>query len=489
MQPSPLAYPIAIAASLAAAALAWPLRGWLDPANLVMLFLLAVFLVAWRLGRGPAMVAAVVNVAVFDFFFVPPYMTMVVSNAQYLVTFAVMLVVAVLTGQLTARLGEEVRAARDRERRTRALYGMARELAGALTGGQVAESTRRFLRDLAEVEATLLLPDAQDRLAEPGADAPYDDDLPRRAYARGQAVEKIGLSGLGEGVLYLPLSAPMRVRGVLEVRGGIDTLRRGRLLLETAASLAAVAVERLHYVEVAQAGEVEMAAERLRNTVLASLSHDLRTPLTALVGLADTLALATPPLPSPHAETAHALRNQAAALAAMVKNLLDLARLAAGGSLAPRKEWQALEEVVGGALRQLGAALDGRAVEIDLVPDLPLLEYDAVLLERVLVNLLDNAARHATPGTAIRIQALRLGDRVEVAVCNAGPGFPAGLDPAMPFARAGLKPGSGLGLAIAKAVVEAHGGRLRLDSPAGGGAVAAFDLPVGEPPRLEDEAA
>jgi two-component system sensor histidine kinase KdpD len=248
-------------------------------------------------------------------------------------------------------------------------------------------------------------------------------------------------------------------------------------------------VERLHYVEVAQASEVGMAAERLRNTVLASLSHDLRTPLTALVGLADTLALAEPPLPPRHAETARALRDQAAALAGMVKNLLDLASLAAGGSLAPRKDWQALEELVGSAIRQLGGALDGHAVEIDLAPDLPLLEGDAVLLERVLANLLDNAAKHAPPGSAIAIRARRRGDRVEVAVRNAGPGFPTGLDLTMPFARGGLRPGTGLGLAIAKAIVEAHGGRLHLDSPAEGGAVAAFDLPVGEPPGLEDESA
>lgn len=482
-------YLLAMAACLVAVLLAWPLRGRLDPANLVMLFLLAVFLVAWRLGRGPALLAAVVNVAVFDFFFVPPYMTLAVSNAQYLVTFVVMLVVAGLTGHLTAQLGEEVRTTRARERRTRALYEMARELAGALGTEQVAEATRRFLRGLAGLEATLMLPDGHDRLTEPGADRPAEDALAQRAYARGQAVEKIGLSGQGGGVLYLPLVAPMRVRGVLEVRGDIDSLRHERLLLETATSLAAVAVERLHYVEVAQASEVGMAGERLRNTVLASLSHDLRTPLTALVGLADTLALAEPPLPAPHAETARALRDQAQALAGMVKNLLDLARLAAGGSLAPRKDWQALEELVGGAIRQLGSALDGHPVAIDLAPDLPLLECDGVLLERVLANLLDNAAKHAPAGSPIRIAARRQGDRIEVGVANAGAGFPSGLDLTMPFARGGVRAGTGLGLAIARAIVEAHGGRLRLESPAEGGALAVFDLPLGEPPALEEEAA
>jgi two-component system sensor histidine kinase KdpD len=230
---------------------------------------------------------------------------------------------------------------------------------------------------------------------------------------------------------------------------------------------------------------MSMESEQLRNTVLASLSHDLRTPLTALVGLADTLALAQ--LPPPHAETARTLRDQAAALAKMVANLLDLARLAAGGGMAPRKEWQALEELVGSAIKQLGGALDGHPVEIDLPADLPLLEFDAVLLERVLANLLDNAAKHAPADTAIRVEARRLADRVEVSVGNRGPGFPSGLDLTMPFARGGMRPGTGLGLAIAKAIVEAHGGRLRLDNPPEGGARASFDLPLGTPPTLADE--
>lgn len=475
---------------LATAALAWPLTAWLDPANLVMLFLLAVFLVAHRLGRGPALLAAVLNVAVFDFFFVPPYLTLAVHDAQYLITFAVMLVVAVLTGQLTARLGQQAQEAGERERRTRALYEVARALAGAVTLEQVAETIRRFLRQVLRLEASLLLPDEHGGLRTVGEDLPLPEDisLPMRAYERGEAVERRGPSGRGGATLYLPMRAPMRVRGVLEIAGDADTLRQEQPLLNTAASLAGIAAERLHYAEVAQATEVAMAAERLRNTVLASLSHDLRTPLTSLVGLADTLSLARPPLPPPHDETARALRDQAAALANMVANLLDLARLAAGGGMSPRKEWQSLEEVVGSAIQQLGSGLDRHPVEIDLPADLPLLEFDAVLMERVLANLLDNAAKHAPADSAIRIAAGRRDERVEVAVSNAGPGFPGGLDLTMPFARGGLRPGTGLGLAIAKAIVEAHGGRLRLDNPAGGGARASFDLPVGSPPQVEEEA-
>jgi len=482
-------YAGAVLACLATALLAWPLTTWVDPTNLVMLFLLAVFLVALRLGRGPALLAAVLNVLVFDYFFVPPHLTLAVADAQHLITFVVMLVVAVVTGQLTARLGQQAQEALEGERRTRALYEMARELAGAISIEQVAETTRRFLRRIVRVETSLLLPDGHGRLRAVGEDLALPDDisLPMRAYERAEAVEKWGPSGRGGATLYLPMSAPMRVRGVLEIAADGDVLRREKALLDTVASLAGIAAERLHYVEVAQASEVVMASERLRNTVLASLSHDLRTPLTALVGLADTLTMADPPLPPPHAETAGALRDQAAALANMVANLLDLARLAAGGGMSPRKEWQAIEEVVGSTLKALGGTLAAHPVELDLPADLPLLELDAVLMERVLANLFDNAAKHAPTGSPIRVAARQLGDRVEVSVSNAGPGFPSGLDLTMPFARGGLRPGTGLGLAIAKAIVEAHGGRLHLDNPPEGGARVRFDLPQGNPPELAEE--
>lgn len=478
--PNPGRYLIATAACLATAALARPLTAWVEPVNLVMLFLLAVFLVALRLGRGPALLAAFLSVALFDFFYIPPHLTFAVEDTQHLITFAVMLVVALTTAHLTARLGQGADAARERERRAAALYGMARELGATLTPEQVADVCQRFLSRAAGVEATPMFANAQDRLD-------TEDPLPRRAFARGEAIEKRGPSGRGSVSLYLPMATPTRVRGVLALHADPDTLARERPLLDAVASLAGIAAERLHYVEVAQRTEVAMAAEKLRNTVLASLSHDLRTPLTALVGLAETLDRAG--LPAPHGETARLLRDQSAALASMVANLLDLARLAVGAGMSPRKDWQTIEDSVAGALRQLGPNLGQHRVRIDLPPDLPLLRFDALLIERVLANLIENADKHAPAGAEIVISAARVGDRVEVAVANPGPGFPTGLDLTMPFARGGLRPGTGLGLAIARAIVEAHGGTLRLVNPPEGGARAIFDLPAGQPPGIEEDAA
>ncbi len=482
-------YFLAVAACAAVALPVRLLAPWLAPANIVMLFLLAVFLVALYLGRRPAMLAAFLSVAVFDFFFVQPHFSFAVVDAQYLVTFSVMLAVALITGQFAARLGQQAEEALERESHTRALYEMARELAGAVSVAQVAETTQQFLEAGLGATASLLLPDANDKLhaVAEGQAVSQDFSLPRRAYQRGEPVEVLGFSGRGVITLYLPLLTPMRARGVLEITAEAGLLHQERALLDTVASLAAIAVERLHYAEVARAVEMRMAAERLRHSVLASLSHDLRTPLTALVGLADTLLLDVDP--ATHRETAQALREQAMALTRMVNNLLDLARLSAGGVVL-RREWQPLEEVAGAAIKLLGTALDGHPVTVRLPTDLPLLEFDAVLLERVIGNLLDNAAKYAPAASPILLEAHLAQGQVEVSVCDEGPGFPQGLELLEPFVRGAAEssqPGIGLGLAICKAIVEAHGGRLELANPPEGGARARFTLPLGSPPAIDEE--
>ena len=270
------AYLLALAACAVTALLARVLAPWLAPANLVMLFLLAVFLVALYLGRGPALLATFVAVAVFDFFFVQPHFSFAVADAEYLITFAVMLLVALITAQFAAHRGEQAETALARESHARALYELARELAGALSVAQVAETTARFLRRELEANASLLLPDAngQLRAEEPEHSLSTDFALPQRAYQRGEPVELRGFSGRGEITLFLPLLTPMRARGVLELSGDAEPLQRERDLVDTVASLAAIALERLHYVEVAQAVELRMAAERLRHSGLASLSYE-----------------------------------------------------------------------------------------------------------------------------------------------------------------------------------------------------------------------
>ncbi len=487
-------YSFAIAACCATALFATPLLGLVDLANIVMLFLLAVVLVAVWLGWGPAVLAAFLSVLLFDAFFVPPRFSLAVNDVQYLITFAVMLVVALIIGRLAGRLRQETNIAVNRERRTRALYELTRDLSGAINSTQVAEIIAHFIDQNVAASATLLLPDKAGELAAIKAQEnalPIPSAQARAAYERGEPeifVTDAEAFPLG---LCLPLKAPMRVRGVLVVtfrEQASDLSSEHRQLLDAVGSLAAIVIERIHSVEVAQAALVNIESERLRNSLLSALSHDLRTPLTVLVGLADTLARAKPALPAHHGETAAAIREHARRMSNLTHNLLDMARLQSG-KVKLRKEWQLLEEVIGSSLKSLEIPLAKHRIITRLLVDLPLLQFDAVLIERVLVNLLENAIKYAPDGD-ISIEAQRAGDFVEVSVADNGPGLPAGGEEKLfaLFERGQQENnvgGVGLGLAICRGIVECHGGHIRALPNPGGGAKFVFSLPVGTPPPID----
>ena len=491
-------YAAAVAACVGVALAATPLLGVLALTNIVMIFLLAVVGVGWFYGRGPAVVAAFLGVALFDFFFVPPRFSFAVSDVQYLVTFAVMLVVALAIGQLTAGLKVQAEAASQREHRMRGLYEMSRDLSAALMPQQVADIGARFLAAEFGAKSTLLSADEHDRLvALPGGTAAVDDAVAHWAFDKGEAAG-FGTDTLAASAcLVLPLKAPMRLRGVLAVEP-VDRRTLGpdqRRLLETCASLLAISLERIHYIDVAQKSTVQIESERLRNSLLSAISHDLRTPLAALVGLADTLVM-TPPLSAVQREVTGSIRESALRMNAMVSNLLDMARLEAG-AVPMRREWQPLEEVVGSALAACASALQGRPVRVKLAEDLPLLHLDAVLFERVLANLLENAAKYTPPGSAIELAASASSSNVTIHVDDFGPGLPTGREQALfdKFERGGKESataGVGLGLAIARAIVLAHQGSIGAETrrgPAGvEGARFTIELPRGKPP-LDDGSA
>ena len=493
-------YAAAVAACGVTALAATPLLAVLELTNIVMFFLLAVVGVGWFYGRGPAVLAAFLGVGLFDFFFVPPRFSFAVSDVQYLVTFAVMLVVALAIGQLTAVLKVQAGAATQREHRMRGLYEMSRDLSAALMPEQVAEIGARFLAAEFKARSTLLATDEHDRLvALPGGTAAVDDAVAQWAFDRGEAAG-FGTDTLAASAcLVLPLKAPMRLRGVLAVQPA-ERATLGpdqRRLLDTCASLLAISLERIHYIEVAQKSTVQIESERLRNSLLSAISHDLRTPLAAMVGLADTLAMTTPPLPPAQAEVTGAIRDSALRMNAMVGNLLDMARLEAG-AVPMRREWQPLEEVVGSALASCGPALRGRPVRVALAEGLPLLHLDAVLFERVLVNLLENAAKYTPAGSAVEIEASASSSSVSIVVDDHGPGLPTGREEALfdKFERGSKEsatPGVGLGLAISRAIVQAHGGTIRGVNRLGPsgieGARFTIELPRGSPPDDDGSAA
>jgi two-component system sensor histidine kinase KdpD len=485
----------AVAASLATAAIATPLIPYLDLANIVMLFLLTVVLVAVRFGRGPAVVATFVAVAAFDYFFVPPRFTFAVTDVQYLVVFAVMLAVGLITSYLTASLRFQARIAASREARARALYEFARELSAALETMQLFEITVRTIEQTFRVKAVLLLPDDANRLQWPpprdGQPTLSVQDLGIAQWAFDHA-RPAGMSTdtlPGSGFFHLPLVAPMRTRGVLSIQPEsrrLVLIPEQRQQLDTFATLAAIALERVHYIEVAQRALVRMESEKLRNSLLAAISHDLRTPLTSLAGLSESLALSKPPLGGQQQELAEALHAEALRMNALVSNLLDMAKIQSG-EVKLKLEWQPFEEVVGSALRDRRALLGGRTVQTKLEHDLPLVRFDAVLIERVLANLLENEAKYTPPTSIVVIAAAAAGSYLRVSVYDDGPGLPPGKEETIfeKFTRGDSEsatPGIGLGLAICRAIVEAHGGTIGPDVSPLGGACIAFTLPLGSPP-------
>ena len=486
-------YAWATAAVVAVTLLAFPLFRFFDLANIVMLFLLATVLVAVKFGRGPAALAAVLNVAAFDFFFVTPHFSFAVSDAQYLLTFAVMLAVGLITGQLTAGLRFQARISSSRERRAQSLFELTRDLSAALVITQVIEIGQTALQRDFGGQAIVLAMDEKDQLDRVAVTPPdFDASVADWAFRNAQP------AGLHTSTLsaqpwhYLPLKATMRTRGVLAIR---PAQQRWLLIpeqvqqLDTLARQIAIALERVHYVEIAQQSLVQMESERLKSTLLAAISHDVRTPLTALIGLAESLQHAKPLLSAEQAEIAQAMTWQARQLSALVTNLLDMARLQDGG-INLRKDWQSPQEVVGSSIRAAQHALQGHIVQTDVPADLPLVEFDAALMERVFVNLLENAAKYGK--APIVVKASVTPDTLVFSVRDHGPG----LSPAQLGREAELfdkftrghaesaTPGVGLGLAICKAVVDAHRGQISAADAVGGGAEFKVVLPRRAPPPV-----
>lgn len=483
-----LAYVWTSLACFATSAVAALLLQVFDLANVVMLFLLTVVLVALRFGRGPGVWAAMLAVLCFDFFFVQPRYSFTVTDTQYFFTFALMLGIALITGQLTARLRHEARTAAARERRATSLARLARDLSAALTVEQISEVALRTFSGVFEARVGLALPDAADGVHSVSAGGlPIDDSIAQWTYDHGHP------AGHGTDTLsaakgcYWPLKAPMRVRGVLV----LELAQRDRLndpqerrLLEACMSQLAIALERVHFVEVAQSTLVQMEGEKMRNTLLAAISHDLRTPLTTLIGAAET---ALPHAqPGPLNELLQGIHEQATSMQRLIENLLDMARLQERG-VRLNRQWHSLEEIVGSALRQLREPLAQHRVQTTLDAHLPLVEVDALLIERVLVNLLDNAAKYTPPGTTISVAASQAGEQIVLEVSDTGPGSaPANLFE--PFTRGQQESsvaGIGLGLALVKRIVEAHGGRIQANPGRAGGMHFTITLPAGTPPAME----
>lgn len=471
------------------AALMYPV---FELANLVMVYLLGVTIASIRLGRGPAVLTAVANVAAFDFCFVPPRYNFAVSDVEYLVTFGVMLVVALVIASLTASVRQQTRVAGARERRTALLYAMSRELAATRGARAMASVAVKHVVEVFNCQAVVLLPDQHGRLRYP-VGSPDPGSFPRADLSVAQWVADHGRrAGLGTDTLpaapavYLPLNGVEKVLGVLAVLPGHRRrvlLPEQRHLLDTFAGQVALALERALLAESAEAGRLAMETQRLRNTLLASISHDLRTPLAVLAGAGSALAEHGDTLDRDTRTTlARSVEKKAQDMSGLISNVLDLLRLESGQPVL-RRDWQSVEELAGAALQRLEGRLAQHPVNLEIPVDVPLVYGDGALLVQVFSNLLDNAARYTPPGTAIHITSATEDGLVRVTVADEGPGLPTG-DPARLFdqfhrgEREGAITGAGLGLAICRAIVHAHGGSIEAGSRTGGGALFSFTLPT-----------
>lgn len=464
-----------------------------DPANVVMLFLLVVVLSALRWGRGPGAWAALLSVLLFDFYFVPPRNSFSVNDTQYVFTFCLMLGVALVCGQLMARLRHEARVAAERERRAGALARLARDLSGALTQDQVSAIALSTMSGVFGAQTGLLLPDSEEQLhIVRGSEGSIDISVGRWCMEHGKMAGHGTDTLAAAPALYVPLMAPVRARGVLALQLRTpDRLRvpEERRLLDASASQIALALERVHFVEVAQQTQVAMEGEHMRNTLLAAVSHDLRTPLTSILGAAQAAL--------PHARAGASkdmllqIFSQAQSMQQLIDNLLAMARLQQGG-VHLNRQWFPVDELVGSALHQMRQRLTDHPVHTDIPATLPLLHVDAVLMERVLVNLLDNAIKYTPSGTLISLAAKIDGPACVISIHDAGPGLPMHMDTAQlfePFTRGQTETavsGMGLGLALAQRIVQAHGGSLSAaTAEAGTGSVFFIKLPLTQQPDID----
>ena len=484
-----------------------PLRSFIDPTNLVMLYLLAVVLAALRLGRNPAVLVSLLGVLAFDLVFVPPYNTFAVADAQFVLTFIALLGVGVLISTLTAQAREQTRAAQDRANQTRTLYELSRDLSMVLDPADVACTVRTHIERVFRGKATVLLANGQ-HLGEPVPDSSTFDlegnerGVATQVYERGQAVGPGTEAGSAVKGTYLPLSSSQGVVGVLGFQPVLPVPNTGEgsevaefagpltpeqwRLLEAFASLTAQALTRIELTREARQAQLLRESEKLQAALLNSISHDLRTPLASITGALSSLRDDAAYLD----EAARALLvntawEQADRLDDFVGNLLDITRLGAGVRKV-QPELCDVQDLVGVALERLGDRLEGRDLVLEVPESLPPVPMDLPLMAQALVNLLDNALKYSPPDRAITVRAEAVGPELHVTVIDEGPGIPEEdasriFDKFYRVQRSAEVTGTGLGLPISKGIVEAHGGRISASNQASGGAVFTIILPAESP--------
>jgi two-component system sensor histidine kinase KdpD len=500
----PRPYGAALIAVAIALALAELIQAWIGATNSDLVFLTAVVAVAVRFGLWPSLFASVASALAYNFFFLPPIYTFTIADPHNVTAFGFFTLVAVIVSSVAARGRNQAVATMERARTTESLYAFSRKLAGAGTLDDVLWATAYQTALMLKVRVVLLLPERGTIAVKTGY--PPEDILDDADIAAAKwAWENNHVAGRGSDTLpgakrlFLPMHTGRGAIGVM----GIDSDKPGplltpdqRRLLDALADQGALAIERVRLVEEMDRVERNAETERLRSALLTSISHDLKTPLAAVLGSAGTLRdLAEKLSAGEKAELLGTIIDESERLNRFIANLLDMTKLESG-AIAPNVALHDLGEIVGSALRRARRILARHEVELDLAPDLPMLELDAVLFEQVLFNILDNAAKYAPAKTTIHIQAWRDGGTVSLRVIDEGGGIPpADIEHIFDkFYRAQktdqVRAGTGLGLAISRGFVEAmHGTIVATNRADRSGAMFTINLPVPRQAQRLDTAA
>jgi two-component system sensor histidine kinase KdpD len=465
--------------------------GRIEPTNLVMLYLLTVVIAAIYLGRGPAVLASLLGVLTFDFFFVLPYFTFAVSDTQYVITFIALFLVGMVISQLTARAREQAEAAQQREAETAELYDLSRDLAAAAELDAILQALIQHCEQTFERDVVVLLPEGDrlgSRIASSGlALSPEEMAVADWVYRHGESAGRHTNTLPAAQLRYLPLKTAQGVVGVLGVgKPGTaehDLTPAQRRLMEAFANQAAQAIERGKLAEEARQIKLLQAAEKLQNALLNSISHDLRTPLVSITGALTSLDEQSDSLDDENRESLIlTAREEAERLNRLVGNLLSMTRIESG-AIRLHCEPGDIQDVIGTALEQLGKRVATHEIKVNVPDDFPLVPLDFTLIVQVVVNLLENAVKYSPAGSTIEVSASLKDNKACLEVADRGVGIPPEdlarvFDKFYRVQRPESISGTGLGLSISKGIVEAHYGSIQARVREGGGTIIRMELPL-----------
>jgi two-component system sensor histidine kinase KdpD len=466
---------------------------FLTPTNVIMFYLLAVVVAALRLGFKPALLTAFLGVLAFDFFCIPPYYSFAVADTQYMITFAGLLTVGAVISTLVARARSQTEIIRTREMQTTHLYALSRGLASAVGLQDIFNTLIRHVSETFPGQVAIFIPEGE--LLTLAAGSPRislgekEKSVALWAFRNGQMAGKGTETLSSSEFLYLPLQTGVRAVGVMGIKAepaGEAMAPERRRLLEAFSNQAALAIERAYLAREAERAQLLQATERLERSLLNSISHDLRTPLSSIMGTLSSLRdEGNAPGDESRREMLDLAWEEAERMNRFVGNLLDITRLEAG-VLKIKKELYDLQDLLGSCLASLESRLKGRKVKIRVPPDLPLIPMDSVLMAQVLVNLMENAVKYSPPEGIIEVTGRMEESRVEIEVADQGPGVPREhlgqiFNKFFRFKRTEEVGGTGLGLAIGKGIVEAHEGIMWAENRPQGGFKIIFTLPLASP--------